>query len=142
MLNSVVWLKDDFRTINNPAISSLIDEKRGTKKIIYIYDKVKYHKQEAQRWWLAKSLEVFQEKFKELNITLDIISGNAEKIIKNLVINKKIDKIYWNKSCHLDENRTELSVKKILQENNIIFREFSSNLLNPVEKVKKSSLKI
>ena len=38
MLNSVVWLKDDFRTINNPAISSLIDEKKGTKKIIYIYD--------------------------------------------------------------------------------------------------------
>ena len=28
MLNSVVWLKDDFRTINNPAISSLIDEKK------------------------------------------------------------------------------------------------------------------
>jgi deoxyribodipyrimidine photo-lyase len=137
MLNSVVWLKDDFRTINNPAISSLIDEKKGTKKIIYIYDKDKYHKQEAQRWWLAKSLEVFQEKLKELNITLDIISGNAEKIIKNLVINKKIDKIYWNKSCHLDENRTELSVKKILEENNIIFREFSSNLLNPVERVKK-----
>ncbi len=64
MLNSVVWLKDDFRTINNPAISSLINEKRGTKKIIYIYDKVKYHKQEAQRWWLAKSLEDLQEKFK------------------------------------------------------------------------------
>jgi len=36
MLNSVVWLKDDFRTINNPAISSLIDEKRGTKKL-FIY---------------------------------------------------------------------------------------------------------
>ena len=137
MLSSVVWLKDDFRTINNPAISSLINEKKSAKKVIYIFDKDKYQKQEAQRWWLAKSLEVFQEKLQELNITLDIISGNAEKIIKNLVNNKKIDKIFWNKSCHLDENRAELSVKKILIENNIIFREFNSNLLNPVEKVKK-----
>lgn len=137
MLSSVVWLKDDFRTINNPAISSLINEKKSAKKVIYIFDKDKYYKQEAQRWWLAKSLEVFQEKLQELNITLDIISGNAEKIIKNLVNNKKIDKIFWNKSCHLDENRTEQSVKKILEENNIIFIEFNSNLLNPVEKVKK-----
>ena len=137
MLSSVVWLKDDFRTINNPAISSLINEKKSAKKVIYIFDEDKYHKQEAQRWWLAKSLEVFQEKLQELNITLDIISGNAEKIIKNLVNNKKIDKIFWNKSCHLDENRTEQSVKKILEENNIIFIEFNSNLLNPVEKVKK-----
>lgn len=137
MLSSVVWLKDDFRTINNPAISSLINEKKSGKKVIYIFDKDKYYKQEAQRWWLAKSLEVFQEKLQELNITLDIISGNAEKIIKNLVNNKKIDKIFWNKSCHLDENRTEQSVKKILEENNIIFKEFNSNLLNPVEKVKK-----
>jgi len=137
MLSSVVWLKDDFRTINNPAISSLINEKKSAKKVIYIFDKDKYHKQEAQRWWLAKSLEVFQEKLQELNITLDIISGNAEKIIKNLVNNKKIDKIFWNKSCHLDENRTEQTVKKILEENNIIFIEFNSNLLNPVEKVKK-----
>ncbi len=137
MLSSVVWLKDDFRTINNPAISSLINEKKSGKKVIYIFDKDKYYKQEAQRWWLAKSLEVFQEKLQELNITLDIISGNAEKIIKNLVNNKKIDKIFWNKSCHLDENLTELNVKKILEENNIIFIEFNSNLLNPVEKVKK-----
>jgi len=137
MLSSVVWLKDDFRTINNPAISSLINEKKSGKIVIYIFDKDKYYKQEAQRWWLAKSLEVFQEKLQELNITLDIISGNAEKIIKNLVNNKKIDKIFWNKSCHLDENRTEQSVKKILEENNIIFIEFNSNLLNPVEKVKK-----
>ena len=137
MLSSIVWLKDDFRTINNPAISSLINEKKSAKKVIYIFDKDQYHKQEAQRWWLAKSLEVFHEKLQELNITLDIISGNAEKIIKNLVKNKKIDKFFWNKSCHLDENRTEQSVKKILEENNIIFIEFNSNLLNPVEKVKK-----
>ena len=137
MLSSVVWLKDDFRTINNPAISSLINEKKSSKKVIYIFDKDKYHKQEAQRWWLAKSLEVFQEKLLELNIMLDVISGNAEKIIKKLVNNKKIDKIFWNKSCHLDENRTEQCVKKILEENNIIFIEFNSNLLNPVEKVKK-----
>ena len=112
MLSSIVWLKDDFRTTNNPAILSLINEKKSEKKTIYIYDKDKYHEQEAQRWWLAKSLEVFQEKLQELNIALDIISGNAEKIIKNLVNKKKIEKIFWNKSCHLDENRTEQSVKK------------------------------
>ena len=39
MLNSVVWLKDDFRTINNPAISSLIDEKNGIKNYVNSFQK-------------------------------------------------------------------------------------------------------
>ena len=59
---SVVWLKDDFRTSYNQAINALIEDENKEKKIIYIYEKRTYLLCEAQQWWLAKSLEIFQKK--------------------------------------------------------------------------------
>ena len=65
MTYSLVWLKDDFRISNNQAISALIDDKSTKKKAIYIYDQNEYFFCEAQKWWLAKSLEIFKKGHKE-----------------------------------------------------------------------------
>ena len=134
---SLVWLRDDFRISNNQAISALIEDKNTKKKAIYIFDKKEYLQCEAQRWWLARSLEVFEKKLENLNILLDVIEGNKEKIIKNLIKNTIINNFYWNKSCHNHENTTEENIKIILKENNVTYKEFQSNLLNPVEQIKK-----
>ena len=83
MTYSLVWLKDDFRISNNQAISALIDDKNTKKKVVYIYDKEEYLLCEAQRWWLARSLEIFEKRLENLNISLDVIQGNKEKTIKN-----------------------------------------------------------
>ena len=137
MTFSLVWLRDDFRISNNQAISALIEDKNTKKKAIYIFDKKEYLQCEAQRWWLARSLEVFEKKLENLNILLDVIEGNKEKIIKNLIKNTIINNFYWNKSCHNHENTTEENIKIILKENNVTYKEFQSNLLNPVEQIKK-----
>jgi len=134
---SFVWLKDDFRLSNNQAISALIQDQNSKKRVIYIYDKDEYVLCEAQRWWLAKSLEFFEKKLKNLNISLDVIEGSIEKNIKDLVKKTTIDNFYWNKSCHIHENITEENIKILLEENNISFKEFQSNLLNPVDIIKK-----
>jgi deoxyribodipyrimidine photo-lyase len=134
---SLFWLKDDFRISNNQALKALFNDKNRIKKTIYIYDKDAYDLCEAQKWWLAKSLEIFEEKLGNLNILLDVIKGNTEKNIKDLIKNIAINNFYWNKSCNIYENITEESVKILLQENKVPFKEFQSNLLNPIEKIKK-----
>ena len=134
---SFIWLRDDFRTSNNQAIKALISDDNKEKRAIYIYEKETYLFCESQKWWLARSLEIFQNKLKNLNISLDVIHGNTQKNIKKLISINSFNRIYWNKSCHINENIIEEDIKKILEDNNIIYKEFEANLLNPVEKIKK-----
>ena len=134
---SYLWLKDDFRISNNQALQALIDDENKRKCAIYIYNRDSYLPREAQQWWLAKSLEIFKKKLENLNISLDVIHGIELKIFKKLINSKPFNRIYWNKSCDINENIIEENVKKILNESNIIFKEFKANLLNPVEKIKK-----
>ena len=134
---SFLWLKDDFRLSKNQALQALIDDENKRKCAIYIYNRDSYLPREAQQWWLAKSLEIFKKKLENLNISLDVIHGIETKIFKKLINSKPFNRIYWNKSCDINENIIEENVKKILNESNIIFKEFKANLLNPVEKIKK-----
>jgi deoxyribodipyrimidine photo-lyase len=134
---SFVWLKDDFRISNNQALKALIEDDNREKLAIYIYEEGTYLSCESQKWWLAKSLEIFQKKLENLKISLDVIHENTTKTFKKLISNNSFNRIYWNKSCHVNDNITEEGIKKILKENNVFYKEFEANLLNPVEKIKK-----
>jgi deoxyribodipyrimidine photo-lyase len=134
---SFVWIKDDFRISNNQALKALIEDDNKEKLAIYIYEEETYLSCESQKWWLAKSLEIFQKKLENLNISLDVIHENTSKTFKKLISNNSFNRIYWNKSCHVNDNITEEGIKKILKENNVFYKEFEANLLNPVEKIKK-----
>ncbi len=79
---SLLWLKDDFRVSNNQAITALIEDENKVKKAIYIFEKETYLLCEAQRWWLAKSLEIHKKKLENLNISLDVIHENTTKNTK------------------------------------------------------------
>ncbi|MEY2887825.1 MAG: hypothetical protein RL027_161, partial [Pseudomonadota bacterium] len=134
---SLIWLKDDFRISNNQAITALIEDDNTEKIALYIYDEEAYNSCEAQKWWLAKSLEIFQKKLDILKISLDVIHENTTKIFKKLISKNSFNRIYWNKSCHVNDNIIEEEIKKTLKNNNIFYKEFEANLLNPVEKIKK-----
>ncbi len=134
---SFVWLKDDFRISNNQAITALIEDDNKEKIALYIYEEEAYRLCESQKWWLAKSLEIFQKKLENFNISLDVIHENTTKTFKKLISGNSLNRIYWNKSCHVNDNITEEGIKKLLKENNVFYKEFEANLLNPVEKIKK-----
>ena len=82
---SFVWLKDDFRISNNQALKALIEDDNKEKLAIYIYEEETYLSCESQKWWLAKSLEIFQKKLENLNISLDVIHENTSKTFKKLI---------------------------------------------------------
>ena len=54
------WLKDDFRLEKNLA---LIEATKNHDHVVvfYLFKKEKFDKQEAQKWWVSKSLEDFKK---------------------------------------------------------------------------------
>ena len=90
------WLRDDFRFTKNDG---LVEATRNHDQVVvfYLYKQETYKDQEAQKWWLSKSLLNFRKKLNDLNITLEIVETNSFKIFFDKLIKKKDFSVYWNK---------------------------------------------
>ena len=90
------WLRDDFRITKNYGLAEAT-KNHDQVVVFYLYKKSKYDNQEAQKWWLSKSLINFQKKLNDLNINLEIIRTDSYKVFFDKLFKKKDISIYWNK---------------------------------------------
>ena len=132
----LVWLKDDFRLKKNLA---LIEATRNHKQVVvfYLYKKKKYDNQEAQRWWLGKSLAEFRQKLKALNINLEIIKIDSYNLFFKKIFSKKNFSIYWNKTYEPNYLKLDNYLSQNFLENQIKHFIFKGNILNEIPEVKK-----
>ena len=72
------WLRDDFRFAKNDG---LIEATTNHDQVVvfYLYKQNIYKDQEAQKWWVSRSLLNFREKLSKLNINLEIVEVNSFK---------------------------------------------------------------
>ena len=131
------WLRDDFRVTKNKG---LIEATRNHDQVVvfYLYKKSIYDYQEAQKWWLSKSLYNFQKKLNDLNINLEIIKTNSFKVFFDKLLRAKDISIYWNKVYEPDYLKFDKYLLKNLKTKNIPFKIFKGNILNEIDEVKKS----
>ena len=131
------WLRDDFRVTKNEG---LIEATKNHDQVVvfYLYKQNTYKNQEAQKWWLSKSLLNFQKKLNNLNINLEIVNTNSFKIFFDKLIKKKDFKIYWNKVYEPDFLKFDEYLSKNLNAKNINFKIFKGNALNEIEEIKKN----
>ena len=130
------WLRDDFRITKNYGLYEAT--KSHTEVVVfYLYKESSYQNQEAQKWWLSKSLLNFKKKLNELNISLEIIKADSYKFFfDKLFINKNIS-LYWNKVYEPDYLKFDEYLSKNLQERDIHFKICKGNSLNEIEEIKK-----
>ena len=77
--NAITWIREDFRIEHNPALAYATQNHENVVAL-YIYNKTDFdNKREAQKWWLYKSLEVFQLELSKYKI-IEWITAPAEKM--------------------------------------------------------------
>ena len=83
------WLRDDFRIIKNDG---LIEATKNHDQVVvfYLHKPDTYKHQEAQKWWLGKSLSNFRRKLNSFNINLEIVNTNSFKFFFDDLLKKKI----------------------------------------------------
>ena len=131
------WLRDDFRLVKNEGLIEAT-KKHDQVVVFYLYKQDLYKDQEAQKWWLSKSLLYFRKKLKNLNINLEIIETNSFKIFFDKLIKKEDFNIYWNKVYEPDYLKFDEYLSKILKNKNIFFKIFKGNALNEIDEIKKN----
>ncbi len=131
------WLKDDFRLKKNQALAYA---SKNHYKVLafYLYKNKKFESQEAQQWWIAKSLEEFKKKLDFYNINLEIIKINSYKSFFDELFNRKDFSIYWNKTYEPDYLKFDNYLSTNFSNRNINFKIFKGNILNEIDEVKKN----
>ena len=54
------WLRDDFRILKNDGLVEATKE-HDQVVVFYLYKKLIYKNQEAQKWWLSESIKNFKK---------------------------------------------------------------------------------
>ena len=83
------WLRDDFRITKNHGLAEAT-KNHDHVVVFYLYKNSTYKNQEAQKWWLSKSLINFQKKLNEYNISLEILKTDSFKSFFNKLLKKRI----------------------------------------------------
>ena len=131
------WLRNDFRIRKNFGLAEAT-KNHDQVVVFYLYKKLTYNNQEAQKWWLSKSLFNFKKKLIDFNINLQIIKTDSFKEFFDRLVKKQDISIYWNKVYEPDYLKFDQHLIKNLTIRNIPFRIFKGNILNEINEVKKN----
>ena len=131
------WLRDDFRITKNCGLAEATIN-HDQVVVFYLYKKLSYENQEAQKWWLSKSLVNFQKKLNMYNISLEILRVDSFKSFFNKLMKKNDISLYWNKVYEPDYLKFDNHLLKNLKTKNIPFKICKGNILNEINEIKKS----
>ncbi len=131
------WLKDDFRLKRNLGLSEAT-KKHDRVVVFFLYNESIFKNQEAQKWWVTKSLSEFKKRLSNFNISLEIVKINSYKLFFDKLLKKKDYSIYWNKTYEPNFLQLDEYLSKRLKEEKTDFKIFKGNILNEIGEVKKN----
>ncbi len=133
----LVWLKEDFRLKRNNALADAT-KNHDNVVVFYLYKSKKFKFQEAQKWWISKSLEEFKKKLNNFNINLEIIQTESYKPFFEKLFSMKNFSIYWNRTYEPDYLKFDNYLSENFEKNRIEFSILKGNILNEFNEVKKN----
>jgi deoxyribodipyrimidine photo-lyase len=127
---SIVWLRNDLRISDNPALDAAI--KRGSPLVIvFVLDQESPGIRPlgaATKWWLHHSLEALRSDIEGLGGTLVLRHGQGSEVISSLVRETQAGAVFWNRRYgHARE--ADAALKESLRAEGLEVQSFSGNLL-------------
>lgn len=129
MHRTIVWLRNDLRLQDNPALHKAAT--RGVVIPVYIFDNTQREWQigSASKWWLHHSLKSLASDFKQLGINLIIRSGNPPEILEKLISETAANAVFFNRHYEPLSLKRDAEIKKSLENASIEVQSFNASLL-------------
>lgn len=130
-MTSIVWLRDDLRVADNPALTAAID--RGEPiVVVFILDEVSPGIRPlggATKWWLHHSLEALSDKVTRLGGRLILRRGAATDVMRNLIREMGATALFWNRRYGKPEREVDADIKEYARAAGLDVTSFQANLL-------------
>ena len=127
---SIVWLRDDLRIADNPALTAAVERGRPVV-MLYLLDEESPGVRPlggASRWWLHHSLERLGEELADLGGALTLRRGAAEPSIRSLIEETGAGAVYWNRRYGAAK-QTDAALKSRLTDDGVEATSFQASLL-------------
>ena len=98
-MTTLVWLRDDLRLEDNPALHAAADEAGGVVAL-YVLDEVSEHVRPlggAAKWWLHHSLMSLAQGLQHLGVQLVLRRGASEDIVPEVARESGATRVLWNR---------------------------------------------
>jgi len=127
---ALVWLRNDLRLTDNPALSAAC---RHHDKVIALY----IHEQDegvrapggAARWWLHHSLDKTARELAEIGVALRVETGKSADILPALAKDAEADAVHWNRRYGPRERTLDADLKEHLRETGFSVQSHPGNVL-------------
>lgn len=132
MSTAIVWLRQDLRTQDNPA---LFEASIAHDAVIPVYILEESNENiwpigSAQRWWLHHSLTSLQSELSKLGSPLILRKGNCLKELQKLIKESDADTVYWNRCYEPHAILRDKKIKTEIKNINIEVESFNGSLFN------------
>lgn len=126
---TLVWLRNDLRIADNPALQAAL--KHGKARAVHIEetDSALRPRGAASRWWLHRSLSSLAGSLAELGVSLETVRGTAEVELFKAIKEHQADAVYWNRRYGRAEREIDAAIKARLKREGIAAESFAANVL-------------
>ncbi|TQJ30031.1 deoxyribodipyrimidine photo-lyase [Microbacterium sp. SLBN-146] len=128
---SIVWLRDDLRLADNPALRAAFD--RGEPVVVlYVLDEESPGIRPlggAARWWLHHSLASLGARLRERGGDLVLRRGRAADVVRQVVADAGAAAVFWNRRYSGPEREIDAAIKSALRGDGIEVASFAGSLL-------------
>ncbi|QKS13702.1 deoxyribodipyrimidine photo-lyase [Curtobacterium sp. Csp1] len=131
MSGAVVWLREDLRLADNPALRAAIDH-GGPVTVAVVLDEETDGIRPvgaASRWWLHHSLAALDGELRDRGSRLVLRKGAAADVVPALVRDAGADAVYWNRRYGRVERDLDAGIKSGLTDAGTEAHSFAANLL-------------
>jgi deoxyribodipyrimidine photo-lyase len=96
-MTSLLWLRDDLRLADNPALAAAIAARRPLAIVYVLDDESTRPIGAAARWWLHHSLSSLAGELARRGQTLILKRGTAARVIPALARAGAVTRVFWNR---------------------------------------------
>ncbi|WP_434810939.1 cryptochrome/photolyase family protein [Microbacterium sp. bgisy189] len=130
-MTTLVWLRDDLRLADNPALRAAADRDEPVV-VLYVLDEESTGIRPlggAAKWWLHGSLERLGERIAERGSTLVLRRGRAADVVPSVAADVDASAVFWNRRYGGPERTVDTGIKAALREDRREASSFSASLL-------------
>ncbi len=125
----IVWLRDDFRLDDQPAIAAA-----GERPALYVYvhDELARNGRPlggAAKWRLAQSLKAMERRLAERGARLDVVQGAADRTILAITAAAGSARVLWTRRYESSAIALDAEVKASLPERGVEGLSFNGRLM-------------
>lgn len=125
----IVWLRNDLRVADNPALFEAAKTNRPLI-ILYIHEtKGARKKGAASLYWLHHSLTALSTDIEALGGHLVLRSGQAETVLSELINDHNVETVMWNRRYEQEGRESDKALMAKLKDQGLEVKSFNGNLL-------------